>query len=66
METCELDTLSDRTKNPYQIVNAQAPSFHLQGDLCMAEICAIQTPFPFCLAGPNGSERARFPILLTC
>ena len=59
-------SIAGNLRNLCQIVNAQAPSFHLQGDLCMAEICAIQTPFPFCLAGPNGSERARFPILLTC
>ena len=73
METCDLDTLSDCRKihsrnlrNLCQIVNAQAPSFHLQGDLCMAEICAIPTPFPFCPVGLSGSERVRFPILLTC
>ena len=55
-------SIAGNLRNLCQIVNAQGPSFHLQGDLCMA----IQTPFPFCLAGLNGSERVQFPILLTC
>ena len=59
-------SIAGNLRNLCQIVNAQAPSFHLQGDLCMAEICAIPTPFSFCPARLNGSERVWFPILLTC
>ena len=59
-------SIAGNLRNLCQIVNAQAPSFDLRSDLCMAENCAIPFPFPFCPAGLNGSERVRFPILLTC
>ena len=71
IETCELDTPSDHKKNHSgnlrnlcQIVNAQAPSFLLQGDLCKTKICVILIPLAFCLAGLNSSKRVQFLIFI--